>query len=109
MIYTPLYLIHKDAFDLVDLDPNKPAKIIPNEKATKEDLQSAFRKIAISENPSIRDNKDNALCKRMVEMFKENRIYNLKTEAEKKEIIDYLLAHPEIIELYTIQIPEVNC
>lgn len=109
MLYCPLFLLHKDHFDLVELDPNKISKIIPNEKATKEDLQSAFRKIAVSEDRSLIKNKDNVLCKRMVELFKESKIYKIKTEEERTEIIDYLLNHPEIIELYTINVSEINC
>lgn len=99
MDYCPLYIINKNHFEKIELKPNKKLVIIPNEKATKEDLQSAFRTIVISLDHSIFNDADE-ICRRMVEEFKACKIYNLKSEDEKKEIIEYLLHHPEIIELY---------
>ena len=32
----------------------------------------------------------------MVELFKETKCYEEKSEAERQEIIQYLLAHPEL-------------
>lgn len=107
MEYCPLYILHEERFEKIELDINKVSIIIPNEKATKEDLQSAFREIVISKDETIRNNADE-ICKRMVNEFRQSKVYNLKSKAEKREIEQYLLAHPEIIELCTMPISEIN-
>lgn len=96
---TPYFALHPEEFEPYTFDGRDNAERkqrIPNAKVTKEGLHSLFRWQIEREEPDIARN-ETALCRRMVEKFKESKCYNLKTEEEREEIIEYLLSEPDPI------------
>ena len=93
---TYLFWEHQEMFEPYKFNPRKPdERMIPKSNATKEVLQSYFRFQAEVEDEFIVLNKT-SLVNKMVELFKETKCYEEKSEAERQEIIQYLLAHPEL-------------
>lgn len=96
MLYTPYFIEHPEEFEPFKYDPSNPdVEMIPKPNVTKEGLQSYYRFLVECEDEFVVDDKKE-LCKRMVDKFKNSKCYNFKTDEEKKEIINYLLNHPEI-------------
>lgn len=90
-----LFWENQEMFEPYEFDPRNPdERMIPKANATKEVLQSYFRFQVEVEDEFIVTNKTN-LVNKMVDMFKETKCYQEKSEAERQEIIEYLLAHPE--------------
>lgn len=104
MRYPKLFIIHSERFEPFNL-MDKPVKLEPLVSATKEDIQSAMRYMA-TEDKEIDIHDVDAICKKMIELFKNSKCYNEKTESERQEIIAYLDVHPEIIELYTLDLTD---
>ncbi len=100
MFYISLFAIHNEYFEKKEYDENGLSILIPKASATKEMIQSAFRHMTVARNHAL--NKiENAeqLCEEMIKLFKASKCYDEKTEEDKKEIIEYLSKHPEIIEI----------
>lgn len=102
--YSPLFIQNLEHFEPFTLT-HTLRMIEPLSTATKEEIQSAFRYLA-TQRYKINIHDGTAICKKMVELFKNCKCYHEKTESEKQEIIDYLNAHPEEIELYTLNLSD---
>lgn len=95
MQYIPYFVTHPEEYEPREYgidhigDPT-----IPNATCSKEGLQSLYRFEVVSEDEYEIDDKQE-LCRRMVEKFKASKCYKYKTEEERREIIEYLLSHPE--------------
>jgi len=78
---------------------------------SKKVLQSFFRNVAIDElmekNNLLNQTQESVFIeenfifigRRMIELFKQNDVYNLKSDAQRKSIEDYLRFHIETIEV----------
>lgn len=90
MNYIPLHI----AFDS-EISLDKKGNLILNDNATDFAIQSYFRDKA-NKNCS-KDILTNAekLSNYMIEEFKKSSCYNVKTEQERKQIIEYLKENPD--------------
>lgn len=94
MEYRPYFIEHPEEFE-----PQKfkgyYEPMTPKPNVTKEGLQSLYRFEVECEDEFVVDD-EKELCRRMVEKFKNSECYKYKSEAERKEIIDYLLTHSDL-------------
>lgn len=95
MEYRPYFIEYPEEFEIIGRFGEPGYRRIPKPTATKEGIQSLYRFEVESEDEYVVDDKKE-LCRRMVEKFKASECYKHKSEAERKEIIDYLLQHPNI-------------
>lgn len=96
MQFYPYFYLHPEEYE-----PQKTGiehiedPIIPLPTCTKEGLQSLYRfEVEREDEFVVRDPEE--MCRRMVKKFKDSKCYEYKTEAERTEIIEYLLQHPEL-------------
>lgn len=95
MEYRPYFIEHPEEFVEIGKWNEPNYQFYPKATATKEGIQSLYRFEVESEDEYVVDDKKE-LCRRMVEKFKASECYKHKSESERKEIIDYLLQHPNI-------------
>lgn len=65
--------------------------LVPNKFAKAEGIRDLYLFLAIAEDKTGKiEFDDKRLSMRIIEMFKESKCYQEKTEAERKEIIDFI-------------------
>ena len=97
MEYRPYFIEHPEEFEPFKFDMNQPNRNrVPKPNVTKEGLQSLYRFEVECEDEFVVDD-EKELYRRMVEKFKNSECYKYKSEVERKEIIDYLLTHPDCL------------
>lgn len=95
MEYRPYFINYPEEFIIIGKFGEPEYRRIPKPTATKEGIQSLYRfEVEAEDEYVVDDNKE--LCRRMVEKFKASECYKHKSEAEREEIIEYLLQHPYI-------------
>lgn len=95
MEYRPYFIEYPEEFIEIGKWNEPGYQFYPKPNATKEGIQSLYRFEVECEDEFVVDDKKE-LCRRMVEKFKASECYKHKSEAERKEIIEYLFNHPEI-------------
>lgn len=72
-----------------------PLGIIPKGNASPNVIQSIYR-FNLSAIDGHRHFDANEISSRIIEMFKASKCYEQKSDAERKEIIQYLKEHPDV-------------
>lgn len=86
---------NENMIERVEQTEINPIGIIPKENATPNVIQSIFR-FNVSAIDHQKHYDANEISSRMIEMFKASKCYEQKSDAERKEIIQYLKEHPDV-------------
>ncbi len=93
-LYYFMYPEHKNEYVKVEESEDNVVGLEPADNATKEAIQGLYRfNVNARVHQKHYDEKD--ISNQMIEMFKNSKCYQAKTEEERQEIIQYLIDNPE--------------
>lgn len=93
-LYYFMFEEHENEFIKVEESETNALGLEPADHASKEAIQSVYR---FNVNANVHEDHYDAedISNQMIEMFKNSKCYQAKTEAERQEIIQYLIDNPE--------------
>lgn len=100
-IYDFMLKENRDMTEEVEPTEENKVGVEPKENATANVIQSIYRyNLSLIDEHQHFDAEE--ISSRMIEMFKSSKCYQLKSESERNEIIEYLKDNPDVDHPYLL-------